>query len=164
MAVVSLSGVIGRFLYTRIHAASADQKKIALDYHATDFAALAAATRVCPELDALLARLRKRVLEATPASWFARARAFVRIGVDARLAQRHGLNVYRRALAARPTADAAPVPEVERCLRKYTADARALARLDAYEHAFALWHALHLPFCVVLFGAAAVHVVAVHMY
>jgi hypothetical protein len=36
--------------------------------------------------------------------------------------------------------------------------------MNFYERAFALWHAFHLPFCVVLFGAAAVHVVAVQMY
>jgi hypothetical protein len=41
---------------------------------------------------------------------------------------------------------------------------RRVARFSSYERAFALWHAFHLPFCIVLFGAAAVHVVAVHMY
>lgn len=35
---------------------------------------------------------------------------------------------------------------------------------SAWARAFSLWHALHLPFCVVLFAAAFVHVVAVHMY
>lgn len=35
---------------------------------------------------------------------------------------------------------------------------------SAWARAFSLWHALHLPFCVILFAAAFVHVVAVHMY
>jgi hypothetical protein len=35
---------------------------------------------------------------------------------------------------------------------------------SGWSQAFSLWHALHLPFCVVLFAAAFVHVVAVHMY
>ena len=34
----------------------------------------------------------------------------------------------------------------------------------AYERVFALWHAIHLPLCVLLFTATAVHVIAVHMY
>jgi hypothetical protein len=32
------------------------------------------------------------------------------------------------------------------------------------ERVFALWHAIHLPLCVLLFASAAVHVVAVHRY
>jgi hypothetical protein len=33
-----------------------------------------------------------------------------------------------------------------------------------YARVFALWHAFHLPLCVLLFGAAIVHVIAAHMY
>jgi hypothetical protein len=33
-----------------------------------------------------------------------------------------------------------------------------------YARLFALWHAFHLPLCVLLFGAAIVHVIAAHMY
>jgi hypothetical protein len=86
MTTVSLSGVVGRFLYTRIHSAFLDRSETVADLHTS----------------------------------------------------------------GRPALEAARV--------------RALARLRAYQRAFALWHALHLPFCAVLFGAAAVHVVAVHMY
>lgn len=41
---------------------------------------------------------------------------------------------------------------------------RRVAGFRGYERLFALWHAFHLPFCVMLFLAAFVHVVAVHMY
>jgi hypothetical protein len=53
---------------------------------------------------------------------------------------------------------------VNRALRQHVAAICRMGRFATYERAFALWHAFHLPFCVVLFGAAAVHVVAVHMY
>jgi hypothetical protein len=53
---------------------------------------------------------------------------------------------------------------VNRALRRHVAAIRRMGRFATYERAFALWHAFHLPFCVVLFGAAAVHVVAVHIY
>ena len=46
----------------------------------------------------------------------------------------------------------------------YVDGVRRVAEFDAYERLFSLWHAFHLPFCVMLFLAAAVHVVAVHMY
>jgi hypothetical protein len=39
-----------------------------------------------------------------------------------------------------------------------------VVRFVAWERLFSLWHGVHLPLCVILFGAAAAHVVAVHMY
>jgi hypothetical protein len=164
MATVSLSGVIGRFLYTRIHSAFLDQRKTVADHPMSRLPALIAATRIAPELERLLGDFRVRALDATARSWVARTRAFLRVGADARRARRRGLAIYQRALLKQPAGGTARASEVGRCLREYTARVRTLARLNAYERAFALWHALHLPFCVVLFGAAAVHVVAVRMY
>jgi hypothetical protein len=46
----------------------------------------------------------------------------------------------------------------------YVEGIRKVAEFNAYERLFSLWHAFHLPFCVMLFLAAAVHVVAVNMY
>jgi hypothetical protein len=164
MATVSLSGVVGRFLYTRIHSASFDRRKTVADFHASGLPGLDAATRVAPELEALLVDFRDGALDVTARPWPARTRAFLRAGVDARAARRRGLAIYRRALAKQSVDGALRVPEVGRCLRKYVSRVRTLARLNVYERAFALWHTMHLPFCVVLFGAAAVHVIAVHMY
>jgi len=165
MASVSLSGVIGRFLYTRIHSAFLDQRKTVADFLPSGLPALAAAARIAPELEALLDDFRVGALNATARSRTARSRAFFRVGVNARKASRRGLVIYRRALAKRSVVTDAPsLREVSRCLRAYAARVRILARMKVYERAFALWHTLHIPFCVVLFGAAVVHVVAVQMY
>jgi hypothetical protein len=51
-----------------------------------------------------------------------------------------------------------------RDVRAYVGTVRQVARFGMYERIFALWHAIHLPLCVLLFTAAAVHVVAVNMY
>jgi len=51
MATVSLSGVIGRFLYTRIHSAFLDQRKTVADFQASDLPALVAAMKAAPELE-----------------------------------------------------------------------------------------------------------------
>lgn len=164
MGVVSVSGIVGRFLYTRIHSSWTDQRKTLAALQSSDFSVLGEATKIAHELDSLLARFRERALDAAPKPWWGRARAFLRVGVDARRVRRRGLAIYRSAVAGRPRESAASASEVARGLREYTIQVRALARLGAYERAFALWHALHLPFCVVLFGVAAVHVIAVHMY
>jgi hypothetical protein len=164
MATVSLSGLIGRFLYTRIHSAFLDQAKTVANFQTSGLPALTAATQIAPELETLLGGFRIGALDATARSWVSRTRAFLRVGTNARSARRRGLVIYRRALASHSTADVPRVPEVRLCLRAYTTRVRTLARMNVYERAFALWHTLHLPFCVVLFGAAAVHVVAVQMY
>jgi len=164
MATVSLSGVIGRFLYTRIHSAFLEQRNAVASHPMNGLPALTEATRSAPDLEVLLMDFRSRALAATAQSWFGRTRAFVRVGADARSARRRALATYRQAAANPSAGRMPPASEVAHCLREYTSRVRTLARLHAYERAFALWHALHLPFCVVLFGAAAVHVVAVHMY
>ena len=49
-------------------------------------------------------------------------------------------------------------------LQAHLALVRRAAELAFYERVLGLWHAVHLPLCVLLFAAAAIHVVAVHLY
>jgi len=164
MATVSLSGVIGRFLYTRIHSAFLDRRATLADLQEIELPVLVAAMRLAPELEVLLENFCSGALNVAAHSWLTRARAFVRIGAEARRVRRRGLAIYRHALVNKSLRDAPRASQVARCLREYAARVRILARMNVYERAFALWHNLHLPFCVVLFGASAIHVVAVHMY
>ena len=46
----------------------------------------------------------------------------------------------------------------------HLAAVRRVARFSFYERVFALWHALHLPLCFLLFISAGIHVYAVHSY
>ena len=55
-------------------------------------------------------------------------------------------------------------PEFLPLLEHYFRAAQRLARFRAYERLFGLWHALHIPLCFFLYGAALVHVAAVHIY
>ena len=69
-----------------------------------------------------------------------------------------------RAKRSLRRAGAAERRDVLREVRDYTRSVRELARFRAYERVFGLWHAVHLPLCVLLFVAAVVHVVAVNLY
>ena len=53
---------------------------------------------------------------------------------------------------------------VARALRQHLALVRRVAEFGFYERVLGLWHALHVPLCVILFLAAVVHVIAVHLY
>jgi hypothetical protein len=77
--------------------------------------------------------------------------------------QRRALRAYRRSDAS-ARAGAPSRREARRAVRENVRAVRRACKFAAYERAFRLWHALHLPLCVVLFLAAAVHIVAVHMY
>jgi hypothetical protein len=49
-------------------------------------------------------------------------------------------------------------------LESYLRAVRRVAAFSLYERVFALWHAIHLPLCFLLFATAAVHVLAVNLY
>lgn len=162
MAVVSSSGLVGRFIYTRVHFEYMGQ--VATIEELRDEAShpgrvLAAAARSVPAVGLQVAEFRQAAL--TPrGSWPGRVAAFLSVGHRAR-------RTKRRALAAWSSASVGEEPstrELRRALNTHVGAIRRAAEYGAYERAFALWHALHLPFCVVMYVAAAVHVVAVHMY
>lgn len=46
----------------------------------------------------------------------------------------------------------------------YLGTCRKVASLDLFDRLFALWHVVHLPFFAMMLVAAAVHIVAVHLY
>lgn len=49
-------------------------------------------------------------------------------------------------------------------LRDHLREVRNVAHLNMFERLFSFWHILHLPFFLMLWISAIVHIVAVHMY
>lgn len=144
--LVASSGVVGRVLYPRIHheltGRRSDLRELR-DAARSERGNLGTALAAQPELARELGSLEALALGggsgALGASWrFASLRRRV------------------RALESRAPAGAA--------FHAYTDALRRVAEFRAYERLFALWHAFHLPFCILLFTAAVVHVIAVHMY
>jgi hypothetical protein len=165
MLVVSGSGIVGRFLYTRIHRGYLEQQHAlaALKREvAQGSSELSAAIERAPGLRGIVTGFEQSALggagSAGPLAWLL-------LGLRARRAQARAMRCYRRALReGRAGAGAPPIGRTRRALRRHLGAVCGVARFSVYSRAFSLWHALHLPFCVVLFAAAFVHVVAVHMY
>ena len=164
MLTVSASGIVGRFIYTRIHYEFRGRVASLADLRAeaqAEGAVLAEATRVAPRIS--------EVLDAHRA-WAFRGRSLpgrlamiTVVGMRGRVARRRALRAWRRSASSnRATSPAAH--DVRRAVKAQIAAIRRVAEFSTYERFFALWHALHLPFCVGLYAAATVHVVAVHMY
>lgn len=159
MLVVSGSGIVGRFIYTRVHyeyrgrvATLAELRREAEQ----EVGVVVSAERVAPEMRAVLRSFEERA--ANRGAW-----TFLTIGHQARKARRRAMRAYRKKLR-RAGSDAPPARAVAREVKRHVTAVRRVGEYGGYERAFALWHALHLPFCVVLFAAAAVHVIAVHRY
>jgi hypothetical protein len=156
--LVAGSGLIGRFLYPRIYHGLSDRRATLAERRSELDArrsALAGLSRATPELDAELRRFEAAAL--APAGGAARAWQLVSLGS-------RGRGVIARARRALRRPDAQRAGLTLREVRAYVGTVRRLARFSLYERVFALWHAVHLPLCVLLFTAAAVHVIAVSMY
>ena len=164
MVTVSLSGIVGRFIYTRIHyeyrghvATLAELRNEATG----EGAVLAEVVRAEPAAGEALEAFRRWAFDERGV--LGRLFAVLVLGPRARLAQRQIMRGYRRA-SRRPGVPLPSRSEVRRAVKEQVRAIRRVSEYAVYERAFALWHALHLPFTVGLFAAAAVHVVAVHMY
>jgi hypothetical protein len=163
MLIVAGSGFIGRFAYVRVHRGLFGQRETLREVSARAEAsrsALHGALRALPGVEAGVRAFEVRALEPASGALDGLWRALA-LGQRTRAAQRQALRALREAPSS-----ALPVgPEpVARALRAHLSLVRRVAEFGFYERVLALWHALHVPLCVVLFIAAAIHVVAVHLY
>jgi hypothetical protein len=173
MVVVSLSGLMGRYIYQRVHFGLYG-RKTSLGELQSSAERLRSANHMVSLLPELVTRL-----EASEARLLASGPHLPVIGVVKPLAvamnavaARWRLRSYvRRALraAARtsPTL-AAHRKRLRRAAMGYVDTrliaTRRVAEFEAYERLFAVWHLLHVPMFFMLLVAAIVHVIAVHVY
>jgi hypothetical protein len=153
MLLVAGSGFLGRFVYTRVHRGLFGQRQ---SLH--EVAERADTSR--KDLDALLGK-RPAVAAETAAldGHAAGALRVLALGFRAGAVAR----AIRRELRAAGVAGA-PLRRADAAVRAHLRAVRRLAEFTFYERALSLWHAVHLPLCVLLFSAAVIHVIAVHRY
>ena len=157
MLVVSGSGLVGRYFYTRIHHGLHGRKAnlAELKDYAEKLRWVTTSAEVLPDLvarieseeSAIVARCQRLPLLARPfvcaVSVFAAGR---RLRRHARTSG-HGL-----------------VDTAARYIDDRLSATRRVVEFAAFERLFSLWHALHLPLFMMLLIAGVVHVVAVHVY
>jgi hypothetical protein len=173
MLTVAGSGVVGRYIYSRIHH-GVYGSKLTLGELRSGAGNLQAASRsvaFIPELVQRLEAAEKRILEAgSGLSLIGFAKPFIAAALA--LHARWTLRVYIRG-ALRAAVRRSAVIAAERTRLKRTAFAyidkriaatRRLADFQAFERLFSLWHALHIPLIVMLLVAGVVHVIVVHLY
>ncbi|MGI9234395.1 MAG: pyridine nucleotide-disulfide oxidoreductase [Woeseiaceae bacterium] len=173
MLGVAISGVIGRYFYTRIHRglygkrAGIEELRCEISDALQNNRGLAA---ILPESMKALQVVSEELLgdEFTRTisvrrslAWsvkhhLVRARLFFRIRREVQVRSVVSDAVKVNAVKLRKTANAYVLQQVGLM--------RQVAQLSFYERLFSLWHLFHMPLFIVLVVSALVHVLAVHMY
>lgn len=173
MLVVAGSGLIGRFLYQKVHhglfGRKANLKELLGQVKLTTEHAGGAAQFV-PDLLQILSTYDREVLKPPKTLW-----QCVTLPVRLTFKTRRGYRRIVRHIATRLEAESHTSPVVmqhrDRLLKltsgfvkEHLYRVRRVATFVAYERLFALWHKVHLPFFYLLLVTAVVHVIAVHAY
>lgn len=173
MLTVAGSGLIGRYIYARIHHGLYGSKLSLgeLKTGAEGLRAHSGAFGFLPQLVSKLESTENKLLGAGPhLPVLGIAKLFVVATLS--IASRWQLRGYvRRGLRA--AAKSSPVIAAERkrlrrtaftYIDKRLAATRRVAGFQSYERLFSLWHALHIPLLFILIAAGIVHVIAVNVY
>jgi hypothetical protein len=173
MVVVASSGLIGRFLYRRIHHGLYGRKASLEQIRAHAGLGEGEARTWLRHVPAVLEIFDAFGAEAdaVAASGLRKPMRFVALGLRGRLAARRARRALASELPLVAEARGWDDDALHRRLRKgakladaYVSHVQAVAQFAAYERLFALWHVLHLPFVFMLFFSTVAHVVYVHMY
>jgi hypothetical protein len=168
MLVVAGSGVIGRYLYARIHHGLYGHKATLEEIRsqAERLRASGAGGRMLPQLHPLLEQAEARIARGVPGVP-SPVTAWLHFRLERWRVQRYLTRGLKAAAASSAVvaehADAFAV-SARRYVDQRLDTARRIAEFAACEKLFALWHVLHMPLFFMLLIAGIVHVVAVHVY
>jgi len=173
MLLVAGSGVVGRFMYARIHhglygrKATLQEMQQDLGIHTTE---VRSKFHFAPTVDARL-RAFGEMSQQHPNGFLAISWQFMTLGLRARYTRAVCRRELRKILgkhAVRRQWDRAKLrhrlASADNMIQRYLVTARHAAQFTTYVRLFSLWHILHVPFVFMLVISGVVHVIAVHMY
>ncbi|HEY6923825.1 MAG TPA: hypothetical protein VI653_10175 [Steroidobacteraceae bacterium] len=173
MLTVAGSGLIGRYIYARIHHGLYGSKLSlgVLRKGAESLRSGSSAFTFLPQLVERLESAERALLTSTgkvPLLGIARLIGTAMAAMMARLRLHSYVRQCLREAAAQSPTIAAQRKRLRSAAFAYIdrrlAATRRVAGFEAYERLFSLWHALHLPLIFLMLVAGIVHVIAVHVY
>ncbi len=173
MVVVAVSGIVGRYIYTKIHyglygrqMSLKELKEQIEDNMNSVSSVMGYAPKVRERLlafDAAVLRPRYSLMQSL---W-----RFLIIGFWARWNRFVLKSALKRALKVAAAQGRWSRAELKRqrqeghdTIATHIAMAFRITKFSVFERAFALWHLFHLPLTFILMIAVAAHIVAVHLY
>lgn len=173
MVIVALSGVVGRFIYARVHrglrgeVVSLKELQAHVSPEQEDVRSRLA---FAPTVEAKLRAFEQTELRAKP-GWLTYFRQVFWLPIMQVFVYRQCVSELKapiRKLAAHSHWSAEDLTRRERharkLVRRYLTAVVKVAHYTAYEKLFSLWHVAHIPFVYLLVISAIVHVIAVHAY
>ncbi len=173
MLIVAGSGIIGRFLYTKVHRGLYGEKLNLIDIQTDSGFDRTEIQSVLHFAPAVEARLKAFEAYATPAykNIFRDGWRFLSIDVRRAVAYRRCLmglrtafSSYKKAGAFAPGDARKELKACKKLIRAYLASAQRVSQFSAYDRMLQLWHVAHVPLVYLLLISGIAHVVAVHMY
>lgn len=173
MILVASSGVVGRFIYSKIHhglygrSATLQEVQANLGIIGGDVKSL---FHFAPNIEKRLKNFEASTLTEERSAW-SRFTSFITVGIRASWtyhAISRELKRIGRIHAAKHGWDANKLGirliAGRLAIQKYLRAIIDVARFTSYERLFSLWHVIHVPFLFMLVISGVVHVIAVHMY
>jgi hypothetical protein len=173
MLMVAASGIVGRFIYTRIHHGLYGTRiQLAHLQSAVGVSAGKVSSRlqVAPQVEARLKAFQAATIER-PHDLVHSTWSFLTLGLRAHWMLRRCTKEFSRAYrvharsngwdAARQARD---LEAVKVLIEAYLSAVQRVVQFHRYERLFSLWHILHVPMVWMLILTAIVHVIAVHAY
>jgi hypothetical protein len=173
MLLVAGSGVVGRFLYARIHSSLYGNLSTLEQMQAEREKSESRVRRLFELVPAVEPLLERHASLAQPreASAAARAWSFATLGWRTWRTWRKCRTELQRAMKAQSRERRWTRSELRArhgaaraLVRVYLTAAQRAAQFRTYDRLFSLWHTVHIPFVYILAASAIVHVIAVHMY
>lgn len=173
MLLVVASGVIGRYIYVKIHRGLHGERMVFKDLQAAaGFLAddVHSSLVYAPRIEARLKRFEAYALDPMPLVGARVLRFFVLFPLSVALWLRchFALPAMLAKAAAVRGWDSAKwrqrTRRTQQLVHAYLKTLVRLAHFQVYERLFSWWHVLHVPLFFLLLVSAVVHVLAVHMY
>jgi hypothetical protein len=163
MLLVAGSGVVGRFVYTRIHKGlygSRSTLKEAYDELAGSSGAIKSKLYFFPKIESKLKKFEYEALEKKR-GFFAGVWYFLSFDVR-RMMLAWRCKRYIHAKLGPNMHDVAD--EASLLVKQYLVQIQTVAQFKKFEQIFSAWHVLHIPLMYMMLATAIFHVIWVHMY
>ena len=173
MLVVAGSGIVGRYLYGKIHLGLYGRKAAVQEILADAKALKQSLGANVPGIDHFVEQLDAFAahLGETRQSLLAGAWSLLALVVRARVARWRLLGIARQFLAVEAERHgwsrrerAQRFAAIVNLVTLYISAVRKAAAFKFYDRLFSIWHVLHVPLFVILIIAASIHVFAVHFF
>lgn len=172
MLIVVASGIVGRYIYAKVHKGLYGQQLTLRDVHA-DIVALAQGIHggSSGETSEIDGELQKYLSPQARGSVITGLASPIVFAVQTRASRRRILRAVKRQLSSEPVTPRMNwrqgrhhISTTDAQLRLFFLAVRKAERLAFFEGLLGMWHHLHMPLFVMLFLTVVIHIIAVHLY